>query len=88
MKLGTRQLELLRALAITRALVIHNKISRRLCEIGLMKAMGEDGNSFICVTPAGLRAIADAADAGRIELFRMPERPAKTPVDEQRGKRG
>ncbi len=70
MKLGTRQLELLRALGTRSALVIHDKLSRRLCELGLMKAMGDD--SFICITPDGLRALADAADAGRIELFKMP----------------
>jgi hypothetical protein len=83
MTLGTRQLKLLRSVGTTKAIVVGDKLSRRLCDLGLMKAMGDD--SFICVTPAGLRALADAADQGRIDLFKMPER---TPVDEQRVDRG
>ena len=71
-RLGIRQLELLRGIGTTGALVVGNKTSRRLCALGLMKAHGRDG-SFAAITPAGLRALADAAEAGRIELFRMPE---------------
>lgn len=72
MKLGIRQLELMRAVGTTRAIVVADKLSRRLCDLGLMKAMGDD--SFICITPDGLRALADAVEVGRIELFKMPEK--------------
>ena len=75
MRLGIRQLELLRSVGTTRALVVADRASSRLCEIGLMKEMGD--GSFVAVTPAGLRALADAVDAGRIDLFRMPEREGK-----------
>ncbi|MFA1674800.1 hypothetical protein ACDY97_19045 [Rhizobium mongolense] len=74
MKLGTRQLELLRTVGTTSALVVLDNVSRRLCALGLMKTMGKDGDSFACITPNGLRALADAVDAGRIKLFVMPEK--------------
>lgn len=71
MRLGIRQLRLLRTVGTTSALVVPDAISRRLCELGFMRASNPDG-SFACITPAGLRALADAADAGRINLFVMP----------------
>ncbi|TCU20874.1 hypothetical protein EV130_112254 [Rhizobium azibense] len=80
MKLGIRQLELLRSVGTTAALVVPCAISRRLCELGLMKAERPDG-SFSHVTPSGLRALADAAEEGSIDLFVMP-------VDKPCGDRG
>jgi len=85
MRLGPRQLHMLKAVGFTAALVAPNPISRRLCELGLMNAGRADG-SFAHITPAGLRAVADAAEAGRVSLFVMPEKKAS--VDEERGKRG
>lgn len=73
MRLGARQLELLRSVGITSALVVPTATSQRLCELGLMRPNGRDG-SFASITPAGLRALADAAEAGRIKLFVMPRR--------------
>lgn len=73
MRLGIRQLDRLHAVGTHAALIVPDRISRRLCDLGLMKAHGAEG-SFSAITPAGLRALADAAEAGRIELFRMPER--------------
>lgn len=73
MRLGRRQLELLRKIGCLSALVVPSATSRRLCELGLMKSHGDDG-SFAAITPAGLRAVADAADAGKIELFKMPHK--------------
>jgi hypothetical protein len=70
--LGKRQLELLRDIGPMCALVLPDKTSRRLCALGLMFAHGVDG-SFAAITPAGLRALADAADAGKIALFTLPE---------------
>ncbi|ARO24798.1 hypothetical protein TAL182_CH03053 [Rhizobium sp. TAL182] len=73
MKIGARQLQMLKSVGTTSALVVPCPISRRLCEIGLMKSDEPDG-SFAHVTPAGLRALADAAEAGRVDLFKMPEK--------------
>lgn len=71
-RLGPKQLALLRTVGTSSALVVASATSRRLCALGLMRAHGTDG-SFAAITPAGLRALADAAEAGRIELFAMPE---------------
>ncbi|ARO22889.1 hypothetical protein TAL182_CH01076 [Rhizobium sp. TAL182] len=79
MRLGIRQLELLRTIGTTSALVVSNPVSRRLCELGLMQSSDRDG-SFAYVTPAGLRALADAAEAGRVTLFVMPK-VGRTPRD-------
>lgn len=73
MRLGKHQLQMLRAAGTSSALVVPCATSRRLCDLGLMKAHGE-GGSFISVTPAGLRALADAVDAGKINLFVMPKK--------------
>lgn len=73
MRLGIRQLRKLRTVGTRMALVVPDKTSRRLCELGLMVAHGDDG-SFAAITPAGLRALADAVDAGKIKLFEMPDK--------------
>jgi hypothetical protein len=99
-RLGKQQLHLLKAVGITAALVVPSPASRRLCEMGLLKAHGADG-SFAAITPAGLRALADAADAGRVALFTMPDSTPSllqeqnanggkeiAPVDDAGGKRG
>lgn len=72
-RLGIRQLRLLRTVGTHSALVVPDGRSRRLCELGLLESHGGDG-SFAAITPAGLRALADAAEAGKIDLFKMPER--------------
>lgn len=71
-RLGPRQLAMLRAVGTTAAVVVPDRLSRRLVELGLMTA--EPDGSFARNTPAGLRALADAAEAGRVTLFVMPER--------------
>ncbi|MBY5657132.1 hypothetical protein [Rhizobium leguminosarum] len=81
---GIRQLQTLRAVGTTAAIVVPDSLTRRLCALGLMAS--EASGSFAHITPAGLRALADAVDAGRISLFVMPEK--KAPVDKQRGNRG
>lgn len=73
MRLGVRQLTLLRNVGTTASVVVPDALTRRLCDIGFLKAHGP-GGSFAAVTPAGLRALADAVEAGRIGLFQMPER--------------
>jgi|GEM_PF-3462180 len=86
MKIGTRQLQMLKTVGTTSALIVPCHISRRLCAVGLMKSNEPDG-SFAHVTPAGLRALADAAEAGRVELFKMPEKK-RAPVENPCGDRG
>ena len=70
MRLGKRELRLLRTLGAAHAVVVPDRLTRRLVEKGLCEA--EDDGSFCRMTPAGLRALADAADAGRITLWIMP----------------
>jgi hypothetical protein len=77
MRLGKHQLELLRNLGATSAVVAPDKTTRRLCALGLMHAHGGKDGSFAAITPAGLRALADAVDAGKIRLFKMPEKRKK-----------
>lgn len=72
-RLGKNQLRLLRGVGINAAVVVPDPTTRRLCELGLMKSK-PDG-SFAHITPDGLRALADAADAGQVELFVMPTKP-------------
>ena len=76
MRLGKLQLELLRGVGTNSALVVPCAKSRRLCELGLMRAHGNDG-AFAAITPDGLRALADADDDGRVKLFTLP---AKNPT--------
>lgn len=71
-RLGHRQLRLLRLVGTARALVVPTTISRRLCDLGLLASNHPEG-AFAHITPAGLRALADAAEAGRIDLYTPPE---------------
>lgn len=73
-RLGIRQLELMRACGTCRAILVGDRMTDRLCELGMMKSHSRDGNGVVALTPAGLRALADAAEAGRIDIFTMPER--------------
>lgn len=75
MRLCKNQLTLLRAVGITAAVVVPSATTKRLCALGLMREAGKD--SFACITPAGLRALADAAEAGRVELFVMPTKSVR-----------
>lgn len=75
MKLGKNQLQILRHVGTTAAVVLPSRETRRLCELGLMKAHGSDG-SFAAITPDGLRALAAAAEGGHVDLFVMPEHRA------------
>lgn len=65
MRLGKNQRERLTALGCpSTAQVVGCKVTRRLAELGLLRSK-EDG--FFCITPAGLRWLADELEAGRIE---------------------
>ena len=72
MRLGIRQLELLRGVGTNSALATADKATRRLCELGLMRE-GVPGG-LVHLTPKGLRVLADAVDAGRISLFDPPKK--------------
>ena len=86
MHLGRNQLDLLLKLGPTMALVVPSKTSRRLTELGLLAA--EEDGSFARITPAGLRALADAADAGKIAIpspmsaFRSTTQEQNVPLSE------
>ncbi|MEL7090226.1 MAG: hypothetical protein AAFN94_00690 [Pseudomonadota bacterium] len=66
-RLGIRRLELLRTLSSRLVLLIGDQRTARLAELGLVESAA-DGH-FVRITAAGLRAVADAADAGRLPVF-------------------
>jgi len=47
--------------------IVGCKESRALQQRGLLRAHGDDSDSFFSITPAGLRALAAAIDCGRYE---------------------
>ncbi|MCK7615205.1 hypothetical protein [Roseibium sediminicola] len=71
-RLGSRQLELLRSVGTTSAVISGAALAdtrarcRKLVALGLMH---EPAPGLATITPDGLRALADAVDAGRISLF-------------------
>jgi hypothetical protein len=67
LRLGPQQLEQLHRVGTTMAVAVPTPMTRRLVALGLMQA--EPDGALARLTPAGLRALADAADAGRIVLF-------------------
>lgn len=66
-RLGICQLEQLRRIGTNLAIVVPTPMTRRLVTLGLLQA--EPDGSLARITPSGLRALADAVDAGRIVLF-------------------
>src|SRR5690348_10028330 len=75
-RLGKHQRDLLAALAGVRlGLVAGGPLSLSLVRRGLLAA--EADGSFAHITPAGLRAVADEIEAGRVEMF-SPEKLRKT----------
>lgn len=69
-KLGKRQLDRLAMMAhVGSALVVPDEVSRSLAARGLMEPTGQtpkSADSFVVITAAGYRAIADAIEAGQI----------------------
>lgn len=78
MRLGKRQLELLRGIPATAAMIVPDKVALSLVRLGLMRLAYGDG--WACITPAGLRALADAAENGRVTLFRGDTIRVKDPA--------
>lgn len=79
-RLGNKQLELLRGMCAHLAVIVPDKMTRRLCARGLMQEAKP--GAFAFVTSAGLRALADAADRGEVALFTLP---VPKPIDTQPG---
>jgi hypothetical protein len=76
--LGDRQLDLLRKLcSLTRVLVTPDKVSASLVRRGLLRET-RDG-AALCISPDGLRAIADAMEAGRVYDAIAKMLPSQTP---------
>ena len=75
MRIGSNQLNRLILLGSpTRAFLVPDEVSRSLIKRGLVS----DESGLIRITPAGLRALADEMDAGRVETaIEAMERDAK-----------
>lgn len=81
MRLGKHQLRLLRVLAGGCFQIVPDKVSRSLIAKGL--AVAWSGDAFVGVTPAGLRALADAADSGQLDLSYTRKPAALSPETER-----
>jgi hypothetical protein len=64
--LGKNQLTLLKNLTPGRAVVIVDKTSSSLIRRGLALSWDGNGKDLVTITPAGLRALADEMEVGRI----------------------
>lgn len=60
--LTSNQISVLFGLAGSRVLITPDRTSRRLAELGLLRS---NDRGVCCIAPAGLRALADAIEAGR-----------------------
>lgn len=78
--LGKLQLECLMALASPSCmLIVGTSVSKSLVKRGLLKAnFADNPDAWHRMTPAGLRALADAYEAGQLEQF-MRKFPPKRP---------
>jgi hypothetical protein len=65
-RLGKNQLRLLRTLCAGMSVIVPDKLTRSLCDRGLMREAVP--GAFVGVTANGLRALADAADRGEVIL--------------------
>lgn len=66
-RIGKRQLDFLAIMAGTgNAVVVGDKLIRTLADRGCLRALSAKGDSFYTITSAGLRAVADALDAGTL----------------------
>lgn len=61
-----KQLAALRSLGPNLVCIIGGNEHRSLLKRGLLEALGSDGDSFFAITTNGLRALADALDAGTL----------------------
>ena len=76
--LGNKQRELLGQLGSPgRFLIVGDKVAESLARRGLLAAQGKNADSFYQITPAGLRALADEWESGRLE-FKLDPDPKAT----------
>lgn len=69
--LGRNQLRMLANISPRQAYVVPCRITRSLVKRGLMAATPSGAMAHI--TPAGLRALADAAERGDVNLFSLEQ---------------
>lgn len=62
-RIGARQMEILAGFGAMRVMITSDAASRRLAGQGLLRVDAAGGS---CITPAGLRALADAMEAGAL----------------------
>lgn len=68
--LGTRQLETLMTLSSpSLSQVVPDKVARSLERRGYLKPLSGRSDGFLVITPAGMRASADALEAGLYRQF-------------------
>lgn len=72
--LGKRQIERLMGLASPSMLmIVGDAVSKSLVERGLLRPnFPEDPDAWHRITPEGMRALADAYEAGQLEQFMKP----------------
>lgn len=87
--LGKLQLERLLGLASpSMMLVVGDKLSESLVKRGLLKPrLKKRPNAWHGITPAGMRVLADAYEAGQLKQFMSPF-PPKKPAREAKAKGG
>jgi hypothetical protein len=77
-RIGKNQLERLLGLASPSALLIvgRDRLSQSLVKRGLLQPVRKDDpGAWLQITPAGMRALADAHEAGQLDqFFKWPER--------------
>lgn len=74
--LGKRQWSLLKGLASPGMfLILGDKVSDSLVRRGLLVSRAADGDGLLQITPAGMRMVADAWEAGEIDY--PPPEPRK-----------
>lgn len=80
--LGKLQLQMLLGLASpSMILIVGDKVSASLVQRGLLKPnFDEDPEAFHRITPAGMRALADAYEAGQLAQFMKPLNRKLPPV--------
>ena len=72
--IGKNQLRLLRQLGPHLMLVVGDKLSASMVKRGLLQSAASDGDAFFHLSPNGLRALADAIDAGLVEPLQLPKK--------------
>jgi hypothetical protein len=77
MKLGKNQLHRLLGLASPGMMLVvgGDRVSNSLVKRGLIGPRTDDPNAFLGITPNGMRALADAFEAGELQQFMKPFPP-------------